>query len=73
MFALRQIQPIDGEFITIRLPIEFKHCKRAEIIVLPVEDTVSKQNTEAFIQQFAGSITDFSDIQPLLLETRDSL
>jgi hypothetical protein len=73
MFALRQVQPINGEFITIRLPVEFRGCTQAEVIVLPVENKRKTQETTAFIAQFAGSIPDFPEIEPLSAEKRDAL
>jgi hypothetical protein len=71
MIALRQIQAIEGDFVTIKLPAEFRNYKQAEIIILPVEDDVKKDNTETFIQRFAGSMLDFPDIESLLPEERD--
>jgi hypothetical protein len=73
MIALRQIQTIEGDFVTIKLPPEFKNYQQAEIIVLPFEDSIKKNNTETFIQRFAGSIVDFPEIESLLPEDRDSL
>jgi hypothetical protein len=73
MIALRQIQAIDGDFVTIKLPPEFKDYKQAEIIILPFDETIKKNDTEAFIQHFAGSIVDFPELETLLPEERDSL
>jgi TolB-like protein len=73
MIALRQIQTIEGDFVTIKLPPEFQNYQQAEIIVLPFENSIKKNNTEAFIQRFAGSITDFPEVESLLPEDRDSL
>jgi hypothetical protein len=73
MIALRQIQTIEGDFVTIKLPPEFKNYQQAEIIVLPFEDSIKKNNTETFIQRFAGSITDFPEVETLLAEDRDNL
>jgi hypothetical protein len=72
MIALRQIQSIDGDFITIKLPVEFKNYSQAEIIILPFEKSI-KNNTEMFIQRFAGSILDFPEIESLQAEERDGL
>jgi hypothetical protein len=71
MIALRQIQTIEGDFVTIKLPAEFRHYKQAEIIILPVEGCVQTNNTETFIQRFAGSMLDFPDVESLLAEERD--
>lgn len=73
MFALRQVQPINGEFITIRLPIEFRGLTQAEVIVLPLESNIKQQGTAEFIAQFAGSIPDFPEIETLTAEARDAL
>ncbi len=73
MFALRQVQPINGEFITIRLPVEFRGFAQAEVIVLPVENKGKPRGTAEFIAQFAGSIPDFPEIESLLAEKRDAL
>ncbi len=72
MFALRQVQPINGEFITIRLPVEFRGCTQAEVIVLPVENKGKQQGTAEFIAEFAGSIPDFPVIESLPAESRDA-
>ena len=71
MIALRQIQTIEGDFVTIQLPAEFRNYSQAEIIILPVEDCAQKNNTETFIQRFAGSMLYFPDIESLLVEERD--
>jgi hypothetical protein len=42
MIALRQIQAIDGDFVTIKLPPEFKHYQQAEIIILPFDEVLKK-------------------------------
>lgn len=65
MIALRQIQTIEGDFVTIKLPAEFKNYRQAEIIILPVEGGEQKNNTETFIQRFAGSMLDFPDVESL--------
>jgi hypothetical protein len=44
MFALRQVQPINGNFLTIQLPIEFEHYSQAEIIVLPIDSSKDFDN-----------------------------
>jgi hypothetical protein len=72
MIALRQIQNIEGDFVTIKLPAEFKNYSQAEIIILPFENGI-KNNTEKFIQRFAGSMLDFPEIESLQPEERDSL
>ena len=71
MIALRQIQTISGDFVTVKLPPEFKHYQQAEIIILPFDEVIEKNNTESFIQQFAGSMVDFPEIESLLPEERD--
>ncbi len=71
MIALRQIQTIEGDFMTIQLPSEFKNYQQAEIIILPVEESLKINNTEAFIQRFAGSIPDFPEIDELPPEIRE--
>lgn len=71
MIALRQIQSIEGDVMTVKLPSEFKHYQQAEIIILPVEDSLKKPDTEAFIQRFAGAIPDFPELDKLLPETRE--
>lgn len=73
MIALRQIQTIEGDFVTIKLPSEFKNYSQAEIIILPFEKSLKKNNTEAFIQRFAGSMLDFPEIESLQPEERESL
>lgn len=65
MIALRQIQTIEGDFVTIKLLPEFKNYQQAEIIILPFDEGFKKNDTEAFIQRFAGSIVDFPDIDTL--------
>jgi hypothetical protein len=49
MIALRQIQTIQNNSITIFLPAEFKNYQQAEVIILPFEKeaTVDKQNLMA--------------------------
>ncbi|TRW94444.1 hypothetical protein [Candidatus Methylobacter oryzae] len=71
MIVLRQIQSIEGDVMTVKLPSEFKYYQQAEIIVLPVEDSLKKPDTEAFIQRFAGAIPDFPELDILLPETRE--
>jgi hypothetical protein len=76
MNALRFIQPIAEGRLTITLPPDWRHCQRAEIIVLPADDDTSgtRLNTAEFIQRFAGAIPDFPDIEaPGPLEERESL
>ncbi len=73
MIALRQIQEIDGDFVTIKLPPEFKHYQQKEIIILPFNEAFKKNDTEAFIHHFAGSIVDFPELENLLPEEQDSL
>jgi hypothetical protein len=71
MIALRQIQTIEGDFVTIKLPVEFRNYSQAEIIILPVEGGMKKNNTETFIQRFSGAMLDFPDVESLLAEERD--
>jgi hypothetical protein len=71
MIALREIQTIEGDFVTIKLPAEFRNYKQAEIIILPIESDIKKNKTAEFIQRFAGSMLDFPDIESLLPEERD--
>ena len=73
MIALRKIQTIEGDFVTIKLPPEFQNYQQAEIIILPFDENVKKNNTETFIQRFAGSIIDFPEIEMLLPEDSDDL
>jgi len=73
MIALRQIQTLDGNSLTIQLPPEFKNYKQTEIIVLPSGERVKTSGTEQFIQRFAGSIVDFPEVEFLPPEERDSL
>jgi len=74
MIALRQIQTISGDSVTIQLPPEFKNYQQAEIIILPLEESFKQNNTESFIQRFAGSIPDFPDVEDeLRLEEREDL
>jgi hypothetical protein len=49
MIALRQIQTIQNNSITIVLPAEFKNYQQAEVIILPFEKetTADKQNLMA--------------------------
>lgn len=49
MIALRQIQTIQNNSITIFLPAEFKSYQQAEVIILPFEKetAVDKQNLMA--------------------------
>lgn len=42
MFAIKQVQAIQGGVVTIRLPQDFPST-RAEIIVLPVEELSGRQ------------------------------
>ena len=47
---------------------------QAEIIILPLEESFKQNNTEPFIQRFAGSIPDFPDVEDeLRLEDREDL
>jgi len=74
MIALRQIQTIAGDSVTIQLPPEFKNYQQAEIIILPLEESFKQNNTESFIQRFAGSIPDFPEVEEeLRLEEREDL
>ena len=73
MIALRQIQIINDDSLTIKLPPEFRDYKQAEIIILPFDEAIKKTDTEAFIQKFSGSIIDFPALDALLPEERDSL
>ena len=74
MIALRQIQTIAGDSVTIQLPPEFKNYQQAEIIILPLEESFKQNNTESFIQRFAGSIPDFPEVEEeLRLEERENL
>ena len=74
MIALRQIQTIADDSVTIQLPPEFKNYQQAEIIILPLEESFKQNNTESFIQHFAGSIPDFPDVEDeLRLEERVDL
>lgn len=60
MIALRQIQTLTGDSVTIQLPPEFKNYQQAEIIILPLEESLKQSSaTELFIQQFAGAFSDF--------------
>ncbi|MGZ8262349.1 MAG: hypothetical protein ACXWTU_05230 [Methylotenera sp.] len=52
------------------MPPEFKNYQQAEIIILPFEE--GKNDTEAFIQRFAGYVADFPEIETLLPEGRDN-
>lgn len=62
MIALRQFHSLESGTVTIKIPPEFKHYQQAEIIILPIENTANKvTDTEAFIKQFAGAISDFPD------------
>ncbi len=72
MIALRQVQTINDDYVTIKLPAEFKNYERAEIIILPIEDSIKKSNTEEFIARFAGSIVDFPEIESLTAQERDT-
>jgi len=63
MIALRQIQTIAGDSVTIQLPPEFKNYQQAEIIILPLEESFKQNNPESFIQLFAGSIPDFPEVE----------
>ncbi len=73
MIALRQIQTIEGNAVTIQLPPEFNDYHQAEIIVLPSGERVKTTSTEQFIQRFAGSLEDFPAVEFLPPEERDSL
>lgn len=74
MIALRQIQTLADDSVTIQLPPEFKNYQQAEIIILPLEESLKQPNTtESFIQRFAGALPDFPELtDTLLLEERDS-
>ena len=63
MIALRQIEMIENDSITIHLPAEFSNYQQAEVIILPLEETLKHDSTEQFIQRFAGSIMDFPEIE----------
>jgi len=74
MIALRQIQTIAGDSVTIQLPPEFKNYQQAEIIILSLEESFKQNNTESFIQRFAGAIPDFPEVEEdLRLEEREDL
>ncbi|MDD1610364.1 MAG: hypothetical protein LUO95_07120 [Methylococcaceae bacterium] len=45
MIALRQIQTIEGDVVTIKLPPEFKNYQQAEIIILPFDERVKNPLT----------------------------
>ena len=64
MIALRQLQPIQGNRLTIHPPVEFSQYQQAEIIILPVEETRPvTTSTAAFRQRFAGAIPDFPEVE----------
>ncbi|MDQ7091495.1 MAG: hypothetical protein Q9M50_12830 [Methylococcales bacterium] len=64
MIALRQLHSLEQDTLTIKIPPEFKQYHQAEIIILPIEEKQTKNNdTETFIKQFAGAITDFPEIE----------
>ena len=42
MIALRQIQTINGDFVTIKLPSKFKNYQQAEIIIFPFDEDIQK-------------------------------
>ncbi len=66
MIALRQLQPIQGNRLTIHLPVEFSQYQQAEIIILPVEETRPvTTSTAAFLQRFAGAIPDFPEVESI--------
>lgn len=60
MIALRQIQTIENDSITIRLPAEFRKYQRAEVIILSFEkeDIVDKQDLMA---TFLNNLPDNSE------------
>ncbi|MCB1190452.1 MAG: hypothetical protein H7A23_16230 [Leptospiraceae bacterium] len=73
MIALRQVQKIQGNVLTIELSPDFTNYKQVEIIILPIEET-TYNNTEAFIERFAGSIIDFPELKDeSILEERENL
>ena len=60
MHAYRIIQPLSGDTVTVHLPPEFNGCKQAEIIVLPIEESMTI-STREWLAKAWGSIPDFPD------------
>ena len=75
MLALRQVYTNMNQQLMIQLPPEFDAYREVEIIVLPVESSISNPlSTKEFVKHFAGAIPDFPDLEsPGELQEREEL
>ncbi len=71
MDALRQVCEVVSDTVTVPVPEAFRYQK-VEVIILPLEESGGTDRTDrssngwppGFLEQFAGSLPNFPDIEP---------
>jgi len=59
MYAYRTIQRLSNLHVQFDLPLEFVGCTEVEVIVLPIESSLSKSTTwEEHVLVVAGTLSD---------------
>ena len=70
MQALRKIMDVSGSSLTVELPPDWAGLEKAEVIVLPVDQSdiaeISRpaMTMEELVKRFSGAIPDFPDRLP---------